>query len=126
MSPDLLDDPDLPPFADTFDGAVARAGVPALFTVDARGALRLDPDRTRDAWSRLDAPPAREAALYLVRDRATGWVQLMLSTSPALVEGHPRADAARYPSVAAAREALSGLGPLPIARESWPSGGDIG
>lgn len=125
LSADLLADPDLPPFCDPFDEALARSGPPALFTVDAHGALRLDADRTRDGWSRVEGAPSREPALFLVRDRATGWVQLVLVTSPALLVAHPRADAVRYPAVAQARAVLRALGSLPIDRSAWPSGGDV-
>lgn len=107
MTADPLTDPELPPFCDPFDAALAAAGPPAVFTVDADGRLRLDADRTRDAWSRLEGPPAREPAVFVLRDRATGWAQLVLVTSPALALGHPRAEATRYPAVAAALAALA-------------------
>lgn len=129
MSADLLADPALPPFCDTFDAAVAASDAPALFTLDHHGRLRLDADRTRDALSRLTEIPCREPALYLLRDRATGWVQLVLSSAPALAEGQPRADATRYPDASSALLALGALGPLPVSRDplgAGPSGGDVG
>ena len=106
MNLDPLSDPDLPPFCDPFDAALAAAGPPAVFTVDADGRLRLDADRTRDAWSRLPGPVDREPTLFLMRDRATGWRQLVLVTAPALALEHPRAEAARLASAAEALVAL--------------------
>lgn len=125
MNADLLDDPALPPFCDPFDAALARSGPPALFTVDHSGRLRLDPDRTRDGWSRLEAAPARQPTVFLLRDRATGWVQLALATAPELLAAHPRAEAHAFPSVGAALEALRSLGPLPVFKGEWNSGGDV-
>ena len=129
MRTGLLADPALPPFCDAFDAALAEAGVPALFTVDHHGRLRLDADRSRDALARLPGVPAGEPALYLMRDRATGWVQLVLASAPGMVEGHPRADATRYPDARSALAALAALGPLPVSAqplEDPPSRGDVG
>ena len=129
MIGDLLHDPALPPFCDPFDAALAASGAPALFTVDHHGRLRLDADRARDALSRLESPPAPEPALYLMRDRSTGWVQLVLVSAPAMAEAHPRADATRYPDAARALAALAVLGPLPVSAlplDPPGSGGDVG
>ncbi|RME25364.1 MAG: hypothetical protein D6798_09170 [Deltaproteobacteria bacterium] len=115
-----------PGFCDLFDEAQARAGLPALFVVNARGELRLASDKTRDAWQRLprDAEgwaicPPREVCHCLLRDRATGWVQYVLATAWELVADHPRADVRRYPSQQEALDALAALGPVPVAREAW-------
>lgn len=129
MSANLLTDPALPPFCDLFDAALAASTVPAMFTVDHHGRLRLDPDRTRDALSRVGEYPRRELALYLLRDQATGWVQLVLCTAPALAEGQPRAEATRYPDATSALRALARLGPLPLSAtplDPEASGGDVG
>lgn len=115
----LLLDPELPAFCDPFDAALARSGAPALFTVDAEGRLRLDPDRTRDALSRLSGSPAGAPALALLRDRATGYVQLVLASAPELLRGHPRADARRFETAHEALAALRALGRPPIWRGEW-------
>ena len=107
------------PFGDRFDAQLANDGPPAVFTVNADHELRLHPDRTRDAWQRVDdaVVPTVESCHCLYRDRATGWVQYVLVTSPALCAQHPRADIWRYDSPAAALAALSGLGAAPVWRE---------
>jgi len=103
-------------FRDRFDALLAAQGPPALFTVDAEGQLRLDPFRTRDGWSRLapDAVVPLEACHCLYRDRATGFVQYVLATAPALYADHPRADVRRYASEAEASAALAAIGRPPI------------
>lgn len=115
----LLADPDLPPFCDLFDAQVAALGALALFTVDADGRLRLDADRSRDALSRLEAPPLYAPCLALMRDRATGYVQLVLAGAPELVLGHPRAEALLFDTAADALAALEALGRPPLRREPW-------
>ena len=111
------------PFRDAFDRILATQGPPAVFTADAGGELRLDPFRTRDAWSRLppDAPqpPPLEACHCLFRDGATGFVQYVLVTSPALAQAHPRAQIRRYPDQETALQALQALGRPPLAPDPW-------
>ena len=102
-------------FRDPFDRALAEEGPPAMFTVNAKGELNLDPFRTRDAWSALRAPPTYAVCHCLYRDRATRWVQYILVTSAALCEAHPRADITRYPDQPAALAALAALGRPPLS-----------
>ncbi|MDP6931748.1 MAG: hypothetical protein QGG40_02485 [Myxococcota bacterium] len=104
-------------FTDPFDSTLATRGPPAVFTIDADGELRLDAMRSRNAWESVDGPPELEACHCLFRDRATGWVQYVLVTSPALCREHARAEIVRYPSQAQALEALRALG-LPPVRAS--------
>lgn len=111
---------ELPPYCDPFDQALAERGPPAVFTVDADGQWRLDADRTRDAWSRLTGPCALAPVLALLRDRATGYVQLVQAGSAALLIGHPRADVACYADPAEALAVLASLGRPPIWRGDWP------
>lgn len=107
-------------FCDPFDAALAASGPPAIFTVDAEGRLRFDADRSRDAWTRCDGAPRHAPTDCLFRDRATGWVQYVLATSPDLCQGHPRADIARYTSIDEALTALAKLGSPPVWRGPWP------
>ena len=103
------------PFTDPFDGTIAAQGPPAVFTIDADGELRLAAMRSRNAWESVVAPPGLEACHCLFRDRATGWVQYILVTSPALYLDHPRAEIVRYPSQECALKALLALGTPPVS-----------
>ncbi len=108
-------------FSSSYEASVYDEGVPALFTVNARGELRLDVIRTNDAWGRLHpVVPSREPAHCLLRDRATGWVQYVLVSAVSLVEEHPRMDLAVYPSQDAALQALSSIGELPVCKGTFP------
>lgn len=112
-------DPGLPPFCDPFDAALASSGCPAIFTVDADGRLRLDAERSRDALLRCESAPRPGLSPCLFRDRATGWVQLVVATSPDLVAAHPRADIRRFESGAQALAALAALPQPPVWRGDW-------
>lgn len=111
----------MPTWGDPFDQAVYETGPAAVFTLDAEGELRLNAERTRDGWMRNTPPPGRVIAHFLLRDRATGWVQYVLATHPCLVVGHPRADVAEFPEQAAALDALAALGPVPLHTDHWPA-----
>ena len=105
-------------FGTSFDAALAHA-LPAIFTLDADGELRLNLDRTREAWDRHTAAghpaPALDEVHALLRDRATGWVLYAQAGAWALLADHPRADVLRFPNEAAARAALADLGRPPLA-----------
>lgn len=107
-------------FCGPFDRALAASGAPAVFLVDNEGLLRFDADWTRDAWHRLGRIPAPAGQTwFLARDRATGYVLLVMATSPELLADHPRLDARAFPDHAAAASALTALGRPPIARQPW-------
>ena len=106
-------------FCSPFDEALAQSGPPALFLPDRDGLFRFDPEWTRDAWERLTVAPAFARCWVLVRDRDTGFINLVLSTSPALLEVHPRADTRTFLDEAEARAALEHYGRPAVAREGW-------
>ena len=108
------------PFCDPFDAAMAESGPPAIFTLDADGRLRLDADRSRDAWTRIEGAPAKKDRDCLFRDTATGWVQYVLVGAPELCAAHPRADIAVYNSVEDALDALARCGQPPVWRGAFP------
>ena len=116
MSEDLRDPDWSPvlPFADPFDRALARTGPPGLFTLDPKGQLRLAATRSRDQTKRATAPLHHEPCHCLFRDTATGWVQYILVTSPALCDTHPRAEIRRFSDQPSALSALRSLGTLPV------------
>jgi hypothetical protein len=106
-------------FCSPFDHALAIRGPGAVFLRDPEGLLRFDPEWTRDAWGRARGDPGHEPRWVLARDRDSGYVLLVLVTSPALLADHPRLDLRSYPTADEARVALAALGRPPIATEPW-------
>ncbi len=106
-------------FASPFDDALAHAGPPAVFLRDREGAWKVDASWTRDAWSRDPGPHAPGWTWTLCRDRASGYVWLVLATSPTLLRDHPRLDTRTCADLAEAWTQLSALGAVPIAPEAW-------
>lgn len=112
-----------PGFCSAFDERLAATGPPAIFLRDPEGLLRFDAEWTRDAWGRVgdavesDAAPVRCWAL--ARDRDSGYVLLVLATSPALLGVHPRLSFRTFDGPAAALAALAALGRPPLAEAPW-------
>ncbi|MEQ1564747.1 MAG: hypothetical protein ABMA64_03830 [Myxococcota bacterium] len=110
------------PFCSPFDHALATSGPPAVFLRDPEGRMRFDADWTRDAWGRLADGQPTGAPVHrwlLARDHDSGYVQLVLVTSPELLSTHPRLALRPVPSREAAVAAIQALGRPPIAREPW-------
>lgn len=106
-------------FCDPFDEALAGSGPASVFLLDREGTLRFDLEWTREGWTRLAGEPVRGWTWLLLRHHLTGHIHLALSTSPALLAAHPRADVRAYPSADVAIEALSHWGDPAISREAW-------
>ena len=113
-------------FASAFDEALAADGPPAVFVPDREEKLRFDAEWTRDCWERAERPLAVGRVWALVRDRDSGFVNLLLVTSPGLLLTHPRGDVRIYADLPAALEArrpfLLGpatLGGAAVARDPW-------
>ena len=78
-------------FIDPFDYALAKDGLPAVFTLNHEGVLQFDLVRSRD-FRRQNPPPYRKGWLHCVLvDHATSWPQYALITSPNLATRHERA-----------------------------------
>ncbi|MBX2797842.1 MAG: hypothetical protein KTR31_09245 [Myxococcales bacterium] len=107
-------------FCSPFDRALAHDGPPAVFLVDREGRLRMDPEWTRDAWGRH---PMAEGPLVptwcLARDRDSGFVMLVFTTSATLLHEHPRLDVRTFADAASAHAALDLLGIPAIRRDPW-------
>ncbi len=98
-------------FASVFDSVLFREGPPAMFTLDPRGELRVDPERTREillmeptvaglaSWE--DAP--RSPGTWILRDRATGLRMLVVVTHAWLATLQPRAEVTQVEDYEAAR-----------------------
>jgi hypothetical protein len=123
MSPAPEHDTSRADFGSEFDRRLAEQGPGAVFTRDADGELRLADTRSREQHALVPEPHPLAWCHCLYRDRATGFVQYLLVTSPALCASHPRADIARFPTQADALDALDRLGVPPVFRGSWPPTG---
>lgn len=97
-----MDDPSDLPFASRFDRELFERGPPAIFTLDPRGELRVDPERTREIHLLTSDLDGREVGSFVLRDRKTGVLMAMLVTHPAMATLQPRADVERLESWAAA------------------------
>lgn len=95
-------------FASPFDARLYAQGPHAIFTLDPRGELRVDPERTREIHLLLDLPEdaERDGGTWVLTDRATGLRMLLVATHACMAEAQPRADATRY---ATYDEALAAL-----------------
>lgn len=89
-------------FASWWDRRLAAEGPPAIFTLDARGDLRVDPERTREAELLVGVPEGREPAHFVLTDGATGVRLYLYVTHPALALCQPRGTVERFPDSAAA------------------------
>ncbi|MEZ4318660.1 MAG: hypothetical protein R3F61_14195 [Myxococcota bacterium] len=106
-------------FCSPFDEALAHAGPAGVFLPDTEGALRFQPNWTRDAWGRAPGPHAHGWTWTLLRDRDSGFVLLALVTSPTLITEHPRLDVRVAGSLDEARAMRAEYGNPPVAPESW-------
>lgn len=106
-------------FCSPFDHALAHGGPPAVFLFDREGLLRFDPQWTRDAWGRSPGPHAPGWVWVLTRDRDTGFVWMVLVTSPQLLVDHPRLELRAFSERAEAEAALAELGSPALASEPW-------
>jgi hypothetical protein len=106
-------------FCSRFDEALARTGPAAVFLPDRDGRLRFDAEWTRDCWERVRGPLDHGWTWTLVRDHDTAFVNLLLVTSPRLLERHPRADVRAFDAEDEAMAAWRGFGRPPIGRQPW-------
>jgi hypothetical protein len=95
-------------FASSFDSRLYGSGTPAIFTLDPRGELRVDPERTREILLIHDPPemPPADPSAWVLTDRATGLRMVLVVTHAFLAELQPRAEAARAASFEEARDAV--------------------
>lgn len=118
-----------PEYCNPYDAALAAHGPACVFLRDPEGRFRFDAEWTRDAWGRaadraaalgVSAElPAHSPVWALARDNDSGYVQIVLATSPDLLHHHPRLAFRVYPSFHDAEQALVALGRPPLAVEPW-------
>lgn len=84
-------------FASELDARLFAAGPPALFTLDPKGRLRVDPERTREIYLLVGVPEGREEGHYVLTDAVTGLKLYLLVSHPALACAQPRGTVERFP-----------------------------
>ena len=110
---------DSPIFCSGFDEALAHGGPAAVFLFDVEHALRFDEKWTRDVWGRAAGPHEHGWRWVAVRDRQTGFVHVVLVTSPTLLPEHPRADLKAFETWEGARRFRDEHGHPPICVKPW-------
>ena len=106
-------------YCSPFDEALASQGPAAVFLPDPEGLLRFDARWTRDAWGRAPGPHALGPTWLLLRDPGTGFVTLVLATSPTLIPEHPRLEVRVFPTREAAEAERATYGRPPICEAPW-------
>ncbi len=106
-------------YASPFDAALAESGPPGVFLTDRHGLWRLHGEWTRSAYNRAPGPHAFGWTWTLCRDRVSGFVVLVLVTSPTLLTEHPRMDVRTFPDRASAEAARAAWGQPPITHAPW-------
>jgi len=106
-------------FCSSFDESLAHHGPAAVFLRDAEGLWRFQPTWTRDLWGRAPGPHEHALRWILARDEASGFVQLVMVSSPTLLTSHPRLQLRPFEDLEAAEAALEQLGDPAVVPEPW-------
>lgn len=115
-------------FASAFDEALYTSGPPACFTLDPRGHLRVDPERTREIYL-LHRIEGREIGHYVLTDAVTGLRLYLLVTHPLFATAQPRGTVERHPDHTSATLAAAEQWAVPVAdpgRAPGDEAGDVG
>ncbi len=107
-------------FVSDFDRLLATSDAPLLFLRDPEGFWRVQVDLARDGAVRLGRPPRLQEGHALLRDRITGLVTPVYTTSRELLQDHPRADIVFYASAEAMLAAFESLGRPPVSLGGLP------
>lgn len=91
-----------PLFASAWDEQLFLAGPPTLFSLDPKGYVRADPERTREIYLVVGPLEGRDPGHFVLKDRATGLRMYVLVSHTTLATAQPRADVTRYPDYASA------------------------
>jgi hypothetical protein len=92
----------MPEFASPWDEALAASGLPALFTLDPEGKLRVDPERTREIYLLGPVEGPGELGHYVLTDARTRLRLYLFVTHPVLAERQPRGTVVRHPDAGSA------------------------
>ena len=106
-------------FCSPFDEALAQSGPAAVFLLGRKGTLRLNENWSRDVWERAPGPHEHGFCWIAFRDHGTGWVQLLLVTSPTLLQEHPKGDVCSFETREEAEAFIAGFGQPPLCKDPW-------
>ncbi|MCO4744122.1 MAG: hypothetical protein KC912_05000 [Proteobacteria bacterium] len=82
--------------------------------------LRFDPSWTRDTWGRAEGPHEPGWTWTVLRDQGSGFVFVVLVTSPTLLTEHPRLDVRQVTSREEAVRVAASFGDPPLAQaDAW-------
>ena len=95
------------PFASAWDSALAADGPATIFTLDPKGLLRADAERTREVGLEHGVLPNLGGSHHVVTDRATGVKMYLYVTNPLLAERQLRGDAVLVPDGGTARAVVA-------------------
>jgi hypothetical protein len=91
-----------PTFASAWDEQLFERGPPTLFSLDPKGFLRADPERTREIYLLVGPLEGRDPGHFVLKDRVTGLAMYVLVSHATLATAQPRADVTRFPDYASA------------------------
>lgn len=106
-------------FCSPFDEQLAHHGPAGVFLRDSDRVWRFQPTWTRDLWGRAPGPHAHGHRFVLARDTGSGFVMLLLVTSPTLLTEHPRLQLRAYTTLDEATEAWKALGDPAVVPDPW-------
>ena len=116
-----------PAFASAWDEELYQSGPPTLFSLDPKGLLRADPERTREIYLLVGPLAGRDPGHFVLRDRVTGLAMYVLVSHAALATAQPRADVTRHPdavsAIAETEKQWAAAAPSPDAEAPGPAGG---
>lgn|GEM_PF-2344786 len=112
------------PYCSPMDERLAIEGPPSIFILDHEQKWRFDASLTRDGTQRLNQEKEGlqaelDWAFVLLRDRSTGFVSRMMTTSKGLFDGHTRADPKFFDQEEDFDAAWGEISMLPVVGDDW-------
>jgi hypothetical protein len=96
-----------PPFNTLWDKAVFFEGPAAIFIVDHKNWLKVDPERTREMWLLLGERPRTGVFHGVLTDQKTGLKVYLCATNLEFLTAQPRGSVALLPDVLSALQEVA-------------------
>lgn len=96
----------MPSFNTRWDEACWHEGPPAIFIIDHKAWIKVDPERTREMWLLLGTLPRQTPSHWVLTDEKTGLSMYIGVTNDELAEKQVRGRAERFESLEAALSAV--------------------